>query len=191
MYKKMYRGSYVLYRCKTNSLAKEKCSSHTIPYTKLYDTIYHKIKEYIQQYGNWDEIDRQIDITGTILEKRKHLEKEKKEIQEETKLKDRALKNCYLDKVSGTLSQEDFQIIHASIQEDKKDLQKKEQELQKQLTYIASDEEIQRRKQQTIDKYKNVSNLTYELIDSLIDYIEIGEKHPETGKQEIVIHWQF
>lgn len=30
-----------------------------------------------------------------------------------------------------------------------------------------------------------------ELIGGLIDRIEIGEKHPETGRQNIAITWKF
>ena len=45
--------------------------------------------------------------------------------------------------------------------------------------------------EELVEKYCSVTELTYEMITDFIDYIEVGEKDPDTNKQEIKIHWNL
>ena len=45
--------------------------------------------------------------------------------------------------------------------------------------------------EELIGKYCCFDKLTYEMVTDFIDYIEVGEKDPDTEKQEIRIHWNL
>ncbi|MFN6992113.1 MAG: DUF4368 domain-containing protein [Fervidobacterium sp.] len=42
-----------------------------------------------------------------------------------------------------------------------------------------------------VRSFLNFDRLTYDMVNELIDYIEIGEKDKRTNEQEIIIHWLF
>ena len=46
-------------------------------------------------------------------------------------------------------------------------------------------------KNKIIKKYKNFNELTFEIIQAFVDYIEIGERTSRSAKQLIKIHWNF
>ena len=43
-------------------------------------------------------------------------------------------------------------------------------------------------KEKIINHFKE---LNYDIVNSFIDYIEIGEKDKKTKTQDVVIHWNF
>ena len=49
--------------------------------------------------------------------------------------------------------------------------------------------EIANKKQYIINKLKNLNTINFDIVNSFIDYIEIGDKSNNT--QDIVIHWNF
>lgn len=50
---------------------------------------------------------------------------------------------------------------------------------------------INEQKEKIIEKFKNFKELNYDIVNSFIDYIEIGEKNKKTKSQDVVIHWNF
>ena len=50
---------------------------------------------------------------------------------------------------------------------------------------------IKEQKEKIINHYKDFKELNYDIVNSFIDYIEIGEKGKKTKTQDVVIHWSF
>ena len=50
---------------------------------------------------------------------------------------------------------------------------------------------LQEQKEKIIDKFQNFNDLSYDIVNSFIDFIEIGEKNKQEKTQDIVIHWNF
>ena len=141
----------------------------------------------------------------------KSLVYKKRKLEEEIKFILESIKSLYLNKVKGNLSDDDFEKIHGSFLADK---QTKEQDLNSvnnQIEAIAlkqkNKEDLPKQKKLIIEKFRSFDTLTYEVINSFIDYIEIGEKtlaveasmvtdkdSKSTKKnytQNVVIHWNF
>ncbi len=79
-----------------------------------------------------------------------------------------------------------------------KDKQKKDQELNyinDLISKIEFDhnckEELEKQKNFIIEKLKNFNTIKFNIVNSFIDYIEIGEKDKQNNIQDIVIHWNF
>lgn len=100
-----------------------------------------------------------------------------------------------MDKVKGNFSDDDFEKINSSFLADK---QARQQELISVNNLIESNElkqknkeELAKQKKLITQKFKNFDSLTYDIINSFIDYIEIGEKDNKNSIQDVVIHWNF
>ena len=50
---------------------------------------------------------------------------------------------------------------------------------------------IKEQKEKIINHFKDFKALNYDIVNSFIDYIEIGEKDKKTKSQDVVIHWNF
>ena len=46
-------------------------------------------------------------------------------------------------------------------------------------------------KEKIINHFKDFKELNYDIVNSFIDYIEIGEKDRKTKTQDIIIRWNF
>ena len=135
----------------------------------------------------------------------------KEKLEEEIKLILESIKSLYMDKVKGNLLDDDFEKINSSFLADK---QARQQDLISVNNLMESNELKQRNKEELvkqkkliIEKFKNFDTLTYDIINSFIDFIEIGEKilavdylpvtksASKTTKknytQDVVIHWNF
>ena len=50
---------------------------------------------------------------------------------------------------------------------------------------------IKEQKEKIINHFKYFKELNYDIVNSFIDYIEIGEKDKKINRQDVVIHWNF
>ena len=59
------------------------------------------------------------------------------------------------------------------------------------LLEISKEQETAKSKKELLEEYINVTELSREMIDNLIDYIVVGQKDFITKKKTVEIHWKF
>ena len=50
---------------------------------------------------------------------------------------------------------------------------------------------MKEQQEKIIGRFKDFNELDYDIVNSFIDFIEIGEKNKEMKLQDVVIHWNF
>ena len=104
-----------------------------------------------------------------------------------------AIKNLYIDKVKGTVTEKDFMYLKEMFEEENIQKENLIHDMELQLEKIDNRKKNQINRKQLLEKYKNVTELNRFMVDTLIDYIEIGRD--ETKKRNdlppITIHWKF
>ena len=107
----------------------------------------------------------------------------------------KAIKELYLNKVSGKVPEDVFEDLNSSFLTDKSVKQKELTKTQKDLSNLKEKELnskfIKEQKEKIINHFKDFKELNYDIVNSFIDYIEIGEKDKKTKTQDVVIHWNF
>lgn len=101
-----------------------------------------------------------------------------------------ALKNLYLDKVSGVLSEGQFMDLNQDFLAEKSRLELRLAQIGKELAEQEQPNE-QEDLMQKARKLLQLNTLPRELAVALIKKIEIGEQNPDIGQQEVTIHWKF
>ena len=122
--------------------------------------------------------------------RREALEQEQKALKAQLEKRSQALKNLYLDKISGVLSEGQFVELN-------RDLQMEKGRLERRLAQ--NGEELNKRTRPVdqvsiMDRMRELLQLETvprELVVALVEKIEIGERDPATGRQEIRITWKF
>lgn len=180
------RTSYL--RCKLYaSSGKEKlCTRHSIRLDKLIDVISERIRYYVQTYFSLDglEIEPQKDV------RREALKQEQKSVSVQLEKRSQTLKTLYLDKVSGVLSEGQFVELNQSFLEEKSRLERRSAELAKELAeYEKPDQQADL--MANAQELLKLETIPRELVVMLIDKIEIGEVHPDTGQQEVRVTWKL
>lgn len=175
-------------RCKlyADSGKQKLCTRHSVRLDALIDLVAQRIRHYVNNYYTLGELQ----LPPRRDTHREALAAEQKHLSAQLETRSRALKSLYLDKVSGTISEEQFLELNQSFLEEKGRLERRLHQLTADLT----DED-------TADHTCNViahaqlllklETVPRELVVLLIEKIEIGEKNPDTGQQEIKVHWKF
>lgn len=123
----------------------------------------------------------------------------------------KAIKELYLNKVSGKVPEDVFEDLNSSFLSDKSSKQKELTKIENDLSNLNEKELnskfIKEQKEKIINHFKNFKELNYDVVNSFIDYIEIGEKfsavkalpatdeicraNKKINSQDVVIHWNF
>ena len=145
-----------------------------------------RIRYYVQTYYelNPNDLQPQEDT------RQKALKQERKTLAAQLEKRSQALKTLYLDKVAGIISEGQFVELNRSFLDEKSRLEQR-------LAKIEEELEKREQPQQQADlmekarKLLKLETVPRELVVGLIERIEIGERNPNTGKQEVKINWKF
>ena len=129
------------------------------------------------------------------MNKAKLLQKKVELLSKEMENINKAIKELYLNKVSGKVPEDVFEDLNASFLTDKSAKQNELTKAQNDLSNLKEKELnskfIKEQKEKIINHFKDFKELNYDIINSFIDYIEIGEKDKKTNSQDVIIHWNF
>ncbi len=185
--------NYVYLRCKLYSIHPKKklCTSHSIRFDLLQDIVTEKIKNYISTLCDMDKLSFQLLEEHSFNFKIKAMEKQLIKINRDIENRSEALKNIYLDKIKGIISQEQFNEFNTVFLKEKGELNWQNQLMKNKIKELKESQSSIEKYMSIIERYKNFTELTHTMMNELIDYIEIGEKDKKTGEQEIKIYWNF
>lgn len=184
--------SCATYRKKKKGL----CSSHRILVSELTEVVksdLQKVCEYVFLHEKefTDEY-----LSGSKKETEKFQSKTKSEIK---RLSDRQeeigkiIRKLYEDNVSGRITDERFDFLAKSYENEGNDLKQKTIELQNALTASVQDEEKLSKFLKIVKTYTEIQELTPEILNSFIEKIYIGETERYDGRkmQDVEIIYKF
>lgn len=185
--KKGPRQVYYL-RCKlyADSGAQKLCTRHSIRLDRLIELVLERLRHYIQTYYVLEELK----LPTRQDTRRDALRQEQKLLAAQLEKRSAALKNLYLDRVSGVLSEGQFVELNQDFLAEKSRWEQRLAQIDEEL----AEQEQPRRQQDLMEKAKELlklDTLPRELAVSLIEKIEIGERDSDAGQQKIKIYWKF
>ena len=180
------KQSYLRCRLYAESGGNRLCTRHSVRLDQLIDLVSERIRRYVRTCYelNAGDIQPQRDT------RREALEQERRSIDLQLEKRGQALKALYLDKVAGVISEDQFVELNRSFLDEKRRLERR-------LEKIGGELEAREPPQQQavlLERARELLKLETvprELVTDLIDRIEIGEKDPEQGTQEVRITWKF
>ena len=174
-----------------NLKKKEKCYKHNIRLDELTKIVTERIKEKIQGGCDFKLIENNLTKINTVDSDIKQLEKEKVTLLNEIKSLENIIQSTYMDKVEGIITPEQFLDFNADFLERKKSKVNELKKVETKLNEKRDSKNNTEENNKIIKKYKNFNELTFEIIQAFVDYIEIGERTSRSAKQLIKIHWNF
>lgn len=176
------RRSYV--RCKRHTQGASLCSSHALRLDALEEAVLTLIREYLLSV---EEPERFLPVLQKQADECVAETRELARLTQERARREKALRELYLDKVQGVLDEVQFYSFQEAYQSEIESLQKRMESVQACL--CTQPEEKGQDLQALLKETLCPLELTRELCALLVDYIELGERDLETGRQQIHIHW--
>lgn len=162
------------------------CTRYSIRLDRLIDLVLERLRHYVQSYYTLEELE----LEKPQNTKRNVLLHEQKVLTTQLKKWGLALKNLYLDKVSGVLSEGQFMDLNQNFLAEKSRLELRLVQIGEEL----AEQEQPKEQEDLMEKARErlqMNTLLRELAVAFIEKIEIREQNPDIGQQEVTIHWKF
>ncbi len=188
--------NYVYFSCKASRKLYGNCTSHAIGYEDLKKLIIGKIREKILAYYNFGDLNiDELLVDNDNLNIMQSLENKCNLMVKEMESVNKAIKELYLDKVNKKITEDVFDELNKSFLEDKTEKQNVIIKLEKEISNLketkTNSELLREQKEKVINMFKDFKELDYDIVNSFINYIEIGQKDKKANLQDVIIHWNF
>ena len=178
-------------RCSSRFKSKDACIGSFVSVDKLEQVVIEELNRLSKEYLDNSELEKNVVFNNDFKEKQDYLKEEiatyQRKIMEYTK----GIRELYLDKVKGILSQQDYLDLSNDFSVQKRRLEKLVEDKQKQLDTLKKKMMTQDNRKKLIEQYTNLEHLDRFTVEKLIDYIDIGKRNTETKELPIEIHWNF
>jgi len=188
-----YKGfpkSYLQCRLYAATRKNPECSGHTIRLDALTETIEERIRTYTSEYYAISGV-RRFRMEPDCHEGVKRVKREIASLtHQEARLRE-AVKNLYLDKVDGLITQEQFVDMNSAMLRDQQAAANRIASLEARMEEADQSQTDDTALEGRIAEMLKLKTIDRALVDLLIDSIEVGEKDRETGRQQVKINWKI
>lgn len=185
------RGSQHFLRCANRFVAKDSCIGAFISVDKLERLVIAELKRLSNEYLDKDELEQNIEFCSSLQRQKDRLNSELAVYQKKADEYSKDIQELYLDKLKGVLSTNDYLDMSKKFCTERERLEKVIADGQKQLVELDQKIEKGDNRRTSIERYTNLEHLNREIVDTLIDYILVGNRLPGTRNIPIEIHWKF
>lgn len=164
----------------------KRCTRHSIRLDRLISLVSEQIRRYV-----WSEFALEgVELPPHGGTCKALMEQERGTLRTQLEKRNRALKSLYLDRASGLISEEQFAELNQGFLAEKDRLEGRLEQADRELARWeppSGQAALMERARELL----RLDSIPRELVAALIERIEIGERDPETGRQEVRITWRF
>lgn len=184
------RGRHYL-QCSNRRVSQDACIGSFLSVEKLERIVVQELNRLSAQYLDQDELERNLNFSGSLqAQKRKTLDQRSKYQTQQEEFQT-GLRELYLDKVRGILSEADFLSLSQDFSKEKELLEEKIAETNRRLEELDVRIAAGDNQRELVQRYANLEHLTREMVEALIDYILVWKRRPGESDPPVEIHWNF
>ena len=183
-------GYYYL-QCSTKHKKKGACEGAFIAQRFLEEEILKELQLMIDKYLNISKAESMLEVEEHSEQMLKKLKNEMISLEKEVEKADSYFLGVYKDKAEGTINEEEFNTLIQGFRKEKEKSEKMLKNKHEEIEVLEKQKENVVDRKQLLEKYMNITELDRGIVETLIDYIEVGKKNPQTGEIPIIIHWNF
>lgn len=185
---------YYYLRCTSKFFNDSSCKGAFISQRLLNKVVLQELNEIISRFFDSETALPKITLSRNIDLKKKSIQREIKQCSNKISDLQKAVRNTYVDKAKGIITEEEYFSFRDGFQADIQICQNKIRELNQQFESLDQEYQARRSMTEVLQEYRDVQKLDRAIMDKLIDYIEIGKLEHKQHKDEvppIIIHWKF
>ena len=158
---------------------------------RLERTVIAEINKLSEEYLDKDELEQNIEFCNNLQAQKNRILTDLAAYHKKAEEYAKGIRDLYMDKVKGLITESDFMELSKDFSVQKDRIERMIADGEKQLVEI--DEKIAAgdNRRELIEQYTNLEHLNREIVETLIDYVSIGQRIPGTRDVPIEIHWNF
>ena len=184
------RGRHYL-QCPNRRVSKEACTGAFISVEKLERIVLQELNRLTAQYLDQDELEQNLAFSSSLLAQKQKVLDQLSKYQAQQEEFQTCLRELYLDKVRGILSEADFLSFSRDFSKEKELIEGKITETNRRLEELDARIAAGDNRRELVQRYANLEHLTREMVEALIDYILVGKRQPGGSDPSVEIHWNF
>lgn len=184
------RGRHYL-TCSNRHVAKDACIGAFISVDKLEEIVVSELNALTSSLLDQDELERSVRLFDDTAARRASLFQSLATYEKQLEHYTEALRDLYLDKVRGIITEADFMDFSTAFTQEKERLELLISDCNKTLSELDERMASGENRQSLIRQYTNPEHLTREMVDILIDHISIGKRSNGEKYPPIEIYWNF
>ncbi|MBO5788340.1 MAG: recombinase family protein, partial [Clostridia bacterium] len=184
-------GGRQFLQCPSRYYAEGACEGAFISVDRLERMVIAELRRLNAEYLDMDELERKVQFNADLLEQKQEIEAEIATYQGKINQFSKGVRDLYLDKVKGVISEADFIALSKEFTVQKERLETLLLACQTQMANIDIKIALGDNQRELIEQYVNVEHLTREMVEILIDKIMVGKRIQGTRNVPIEIHWNF
>lgn len=178
-------------QCANRHIAKDACIGSFIAVDKLEKMVIDELNRLAKEYLDKDELEQGIEFCENLREQKAKLQSDIKSYNKKIAEYIKGLRELYIDKVKGIISEAEFVELSKDFSSDKEHLESAITDAQKQISDIDDKIAVGDNGREWVERYTNLEQLNREMVEILIDYVLVGKRIPGTRDVPIEIHWNF
>ena len=178
-------------QCMSRYLAKDACVGSFISVDKLEKIVIDELNRLSTEYLDKDLLLQKVKFCDNFQEQKVQRISDITGYQKKVEEYSKAIRELYMDKVKGLISESDFADMLKGFSTERDRLERIIADGEKQLAELEEKQAAGDNHRELIEQYTKLEHLTREIVESLIDYISVGKRIPGTRDVPIEIHWNF
>lgn len=178
-------------QCSSRHASKAACAGSFISVDRLERTVVDELNRLSAEYLDRDELERGIEPCGGLQEQKDRMSRENAVCEKRLAEYTRGLRELYMDKLKGIISERDFAELAKDLTAERERLERAVSDGQRQLSEIMGRDGAGGGCRELVEQYTVLEHLTREIVEALIDDITVGSRIPGTRNVPIEIHWNF
>lgn len=184
------RGRHYL-QCPSRHVSKDTCVGSFVSVEKLERIVIQELNWLSARYLNEEELVRNLELPSFLPAQKQNLLEQRDRIQTQLEEYQKGLRELYLDKVRGVLSEEDFLSLSQDFSRRKAQLGDRLEESGRQLEELEARMAAGDHRRELAARYTHLEHLTREMVEVMIDYVLVGKRQPGESDPPVEIHWNF
>lgn len=178
-------------QCSSRHASKAACAGSFISVDRLERIVADELNRLSAEYLDRDELERGIEPCGGLQEQKDRMSRENAVCEKRLAEYTRGLRELYMDKLKGIISERDFAELAKDLTAERERLERAVSDGQRQLSEIMGRDGAGGGCRELVEQYTVLEHLTREIVEALIDDITVGSRIPGTRNVPIEIHWNF
>ncbi len=179
--------------CSTRKIKRDECPGGFISQEELEITILEELHKIMEEYLDLSEAEAQITINDEVKKRVDSIRRQVVQYESKVSAAEKAIKMLYQDRVNEIISPEEFARLSQDFREEAESYREKLADLHSEMGDLILQKGRERSKRDLLEKYLDIKELDYIIVNTLIDYIEVGRRsgHYRSNKVPVIIHWKF
>ncbi len=185
------RVEYKYLTCSNKCVSRDSCIGAYINTDKLERKVLDELNKLCQKYIDTDDAVKYIQWNTALSEQKEKLLEEMAEYKTKIDNYTKGMRDLYIDKVKGIITESDYIEFAKDLSDDRKRLEALLTESEQKLDMIEEKIKTGDNRQKLLEQYIHMEHLSREAVEALIDHINVFKRDKVTNTQGIEIYWNF